>query len=384
MKTREQPDRARALYVHVPFCLKRCAYCDFYSHVLDPDQADRYLAALAVELDRRVEHIRRPAGSVFLGGGTPTSLGPDRLDKLLELLAPFAGPETEFSVEANPGTIDDDLVTVLAQGGVNRVNVGAQSFRDEHLAVLGRIHTAGQIGRAVERLRAAGIDNIGLDLIYAVPGQSLASWEDSLRQAIALGPAHVSCYALSYPEGTALAADLSAGRVAEMDEDRQRTCYDRAVELLTADGLEHYEISNFARPGRRCRHNLTYWHNRTYVGVGPGAASYLAGVRETNLPDLDAWLRALLGGRRPPREGERLTGRARLAETLMLGLRLIEGVDRRAFRRRFDADPVEAFEDAFRRYERLGAVAISETRVRLAREALFVSDTVLAELISKA
>jgi len=373
----------RALYVHVPFCLRRCAYCDFYSRVLDAEQADRYLAALAVELDRRADCFRRPAETIFLGGGTPTSLGAGRLAALLELLAPFAGAETEFSVEANPGTVDDRLAATLTAGGVNRVSVGAQSFRDEELALLGRIHAGEQIAQAVACVRRAGIGNVGLDLIYGVPGQSPATWEASLRAAADLEPEHVSCYALSYPPGTALAADLGAGRVAEMPEDLQRACYDRTVERLAEAGLEHYEISNFARPGRRCRHNLVYWHNRPYVGLGPGAVSYVAGAREKNLPDLDAYAASLAAGETPPREVERITGRSLLAETLMLGLRLVEGVDRAAFGERFGQDPVEAFEPVLRRYEALGAVTISETHVRLTREALFVSDTVLADLISE-
>ncbi|MFB3894274.1 MAG: radical SAM family heme chaperone HemW [Phycisphaerae bacterium] len=374
----------RALYVHIPFCLAKCRYCDFYSRTMDPGSAGEYPTAAIKELFLRGACLDRPVASAFVGGGTPTVLGADLLDRLLAAIVPLAGEDTEFSVEANPGTLDGLVVEVLAARGVNRVNLGVQSFDDSELRMLGRIHDAAVARAAVAMLRQAGLANVGIDLIYGIPGQTMASWRRSISEAVGLGIEHLSCYALSFEEHTPLWEDLRSGRVAQMDETLQRDCYYAAIEAAAAAGLRHYEISNFARPGRECRHNVSYWRNEPYLGIGPGAASYVAGERRTNSPDLRAYADSLAAGKPPPATSERLIGRALMAETLMLGLRMIDGVSRAEFAQRFGPDPVDAFPRAFDRYARHGAVVITPDAVHIAREALFVADTILADILAEA
>ena len=378
------PGLAGALYVHVPFCPGKCRYCDFYSVGFDPAAGREYVGAAGEELRSRRGCISPPLRSIFVGGGTPTVLGGRLLGKLLSATREHADDRAEFSVEANPGTVGPDIAGVLRDCGVNRVTLGAQSFRAEELRVLGRRHDGDDVCRAVETLRAADIENIGLDLMYGIPTQTLATWQDSVTRALALRPEHLSCYALSFEPGTDLHQARLGGRVAEMDHAEQEACYRSAIARAADGGLDHYEISNFARPGRRCRHNLTYWHNEPYLGIGPAAASYIASCRRTNLPDLPGYLAAIRAGRRPPCAGERLRGRRAMGETAMLGLRLTEGIERRSFISRHGQDLTEAFPGTITRYRESGALVVTDSHVRIHGEALFVSDSILADILAEA
>jgi oxygen-independent coproporphyrinogen-3 oxidase len=377
------PSPAAALYVHVPFCRRKCRYCDFYSLPCEASAEDRYVRAVLGELSGRAGALRTPLDTAYVGGGTPTALEAPLLRRLLEAVRDLAGPRTEFTVEANPGTVDGGRAAVLAECGANRVALGAQSFVPEELLALGRIHTPDDVPAAVASLRSAGIANLGLDLIYGIPGQTLGSWRRSLDSVLSLRPEHLSVYALAFEEGTPLWEDLQRGAVAPMEESLQKECYFAAIEAAEGAGLGHYEISNFARPGRRCEHNLTYWHNRPYLGVGPAAASYTLGVRRTNSPDLPAWAAAIGAGREAPAAREQLPGRMAMAETLMLGLRLVEGIDRRELERRFGADAMDAFPRSLRRHAELGTLVVTEDRLRIPPEALFISDAVLADIIAE-
>ena len=375
---------AATLYIHVPFCLAKCGYCDFYSVPVHSADPARCIHAMGAELRACEGGLVRPVESIFVGGGTPTAVGPDLLRRLLAEVTRFADGRTEFTVEANPCTVGSAVAGVLSDSGVNRVSVGVQSFQAEELALLGRRHTPSQAAEAVATLRSAGIDNIGVDLIYGVPNQSLGSWQDSLRRAIELGARHLSCYALSFEQDTPLERRLAAGEVGQMDEQLQKDCYYAAIDLAEAAGLEHYELSNFAQPGRRCRHNLTYWRNEPYLGIGPAAASYLAGTRRTNRPDLAAYVEAIESGLAAPATSEKLEGRSAMAETIMLGLRLTDGLDRAAFARRHGQDAAEAFGRTVRRYAELGALRVAPSHIRLDRGTLFAADTVLADFLAEA
>jgi len=377
-------DSRGALYVHIPLCRRRCAYCDFYSVVADPGRAERIADGIVAELRLRADALDGPARTAFVGGGTPTALPPEALRRVLDVVAEHTAAGAEFTVEANPTTLTDNILSILAGAGVNRLSVGIQSFVDHELMVLGRTHSADQARAALDRAAAFGFTNISLDLIYGTPGQSLASWAASLAATVASPVVHVSFYNLSYPEGTTLAKALDEGRLSAMAEDLQRDCYDLAVDTLTAAGLAHYEISNAAKDGRRCLHNLTYWHNESYLGIGPSAASCLGGRRSTNVADVDIYLRRVSAGDVPEVAAEHLTGAPRAAETLMLGLRLIEGVARADFRRRFGLDPLEAFPATFDRYRQVGLVAVTPDRIALTRQGLFLSDAVFADLLEEA
>lgn len=386
-RSRRFPHSAGALYVHVPLCRAKCRYCDFYSRPVEEGLGELIVEALMGELSQRRHWLASPLESIFVGGGTPTALKPGLLSKLLENIAGFSAPaggSAEFSVEANPGTVDSDIAGVLAGAGVNRVSLGAQSFDAEQLKLLGRIHQPDQIGEAVELLRRAGIENIGLDLIYGIVGQSFESWLASLEAAIKLGLEHVSCYALSFEPGTPLCDDRSAGRVAEVDDETQREMYYLTIDRLAAAGFEHYEISNFAQPARRCRQNLTYWLNEEYLGIGPAACSYLAGERRKNIPDLTSYAESIRRSQVAPYESERITGRSLMAETLMLGLRLTEGVEIARFKKRFGMTPAEAFPKSFERYISLGAIEPTSSYVRLSHGGLFTADFVLADILAEA
>ena len=375
---------AKSLYVHVPFCLAKCRYCDFYSIRLQGGLAGAFVAAAAKELTSRLQALDPPLGSVFLGGGTPTVLGGQLLGSLLAEIRPLIDGRVEFTIEANPGTIEPAVVEAMVQGGVNRVSIGVQSFDGQELNLLGRIHTPRQAQEAVGTVKAAGIENLSLDLIYGIPGQTMDSWRASVSRALELGIEHLSCYALSLEEGTELHRLRESGQVQEMNESLQKECYYAAIELARSGGLEHYEISNFARPGRQCRHNLTYWHNEPYIGIGPGAASYLGGLRQTNRRDLNAYLAALSSGQSPPAEDECLGGRPSMAETIMLGLRLIQGLDRSQFISRYGQDAAEAFPNSIGRYAVMGVLIVTPSHIRLSTPAIFVADSVLADILAEA
>ncbi len=377
-------NRPRALYIHVPFCIRKCRYCDFYSIPYREDHAGAFVSAAGEELAQRAECLATPLESVFVGGGTPTALGPKLLGSLLSNVGNLIDARTEFTVEANPCTIGRETAEILAACGANRVSLGVQSFNADELSLLGRLHNPQHIAPAAAILREAGISNISLDLIYGIPKQTPESWNSSLAGAFDLAPEHLSCYALGFEPDTPLHADLLAGRVREMDDSRQRACYEAAIAAATAAGMEHYEISNFARPQRQCGHNLTYWHNQPYLGIGPAAAGYVAGIRRTNRPNLREYISAIRDGREPPATSEKLTGRAEMAETLMLGLRLIRGIDRTTFRNRFGRDALDAFPRSMQRYAELGALVITSSRIRLAAEYLFVADTILADILAEA
>jgi len=372
------------LYVHVPFCPAKCRYCDFYSLVIAPPAAEAFIRAAVAELEHSLEHLQTPARSVFVGGGTPTCLGSELLGALLKTLRPLVNEQTEFTVEANPGTVTPAIINVLRNCGVNRVSLGIQSLIADELALLGRIHSPDEARCALDELRAGGIDNINVDLIYGIPGQTLDSWKSSLDGVLEMSPEHLSCYALSFESGTPLNRDRQAGLLEEMSDELQKACYDTAVGAAAADGLHQYEISNFARPPRQCLHNLTYWRNEPYLGIGPAATSYVTGVRRTNRPDLQAYVRALAQGKIPPSTCERLSARPAMAETLMLALRTVSGVDRGDFAERFGQDPLRAFAKTIRRYEQLGNLAVTPSHIRICPESFFVADTILADLLAEA
>ena len=245
------------------------------------------------------------------------------------------------------------------------------------------MHAPADVARAVAQARREGITNISLDLIYGIPGQTRLRWAESLRQALDLQVDHLSIYALAFEPATPLWEDLQAGRTAEVAEDLQRAFYYDALEAASAAKLEHYEISNLARPGMRCRHNLAYWHNVQYVGLGPGAASYVDGVRRKTKPDLGAYLQAAATGCPPPAEAERLTGPRAMAEALMLGLRLVGGVNRRAFADRYGRDPVQAFAHSVDKHLRMGSIIVTPDVIKIARDSFFVSDAVLADIVAE-
>jgi oxygen-independent coproporphyrinogen-3 oxidase len=372
--------RPQAAYVHVPFCAHHCGYCDFAVAAGKDHFIEGYLDALAAELATLGEP--QTVRTLFLGGGTPTHLDGRQLERLLVALDRWL-PRTadpEFSVEANPRTLDADKVALLAAHGVTRVSLGAQSFRPAALRTLERDHDPADVPRAVARLRRH-IRQVSLDLIFGVPGQTLADWDADLRQALALEPDHISTYGLTYEKGTRLWKQRRRGEVRPLDEETERELYLHAIDTLDAAGFEHYEISNFAQPVKRCRHNQVYWANQPYFGFGMGAARYVAGRREVNTRDLQSYLRRALAGEPTTFQTEVLEPEARARETLALQLRRAEGVERRAFRAQtgFDLDGLAGA--ALARHVALGLIRDDGLSVCLTRTGKCVADAVIYDLL---
>lgn len=370
----------RAAYVHVPFCAHHCNYCDFAVVAGQDHLIDRYLDALAVELAT----LARPQAvtTLFLGGGTPTYLDPPRLARLLGDVTRWLRrtPDGEFTVEANPGTLDADRVAVLADHGVTRVSLGAQSFDPRLLRVLERDHAPADVPRAVETVRRR-IAEVSLDLIFGVPGQSAGDWQADLDQALALAPDHVSTYGLTYEKGTRLWNQWREGQVQPVAEDVEYDLYARAMDVLAAAGFEQYEISNHARPGRRSRHNQVYWANEAYFGFGLGAARYLHGCRELNTRSLPTYLQRVMAGAPATFQSETLSPEERARETLALQLRRGDGIDRSAFQHQtgFDLDALAG--PALAAHVDLGVLENDGACVRLTRAGKFVADTIIRNLL---
>jgi len=369
----------RHLYVHLPFCAHRCGYCDFVTVVGRGDRHGAYVDALLAELELEREQLADPLETVFLGGGTPTFTDPDALARLLAAL-PNRG---ELTAEANPETVTPELAALLRAGGVNRISLGAQSFRPHLLSVLERSAGPDDVRRALRTLRDAGFDNVSLDLLYGIPRQSPADLEADLADALALAPEHLSCYELEAKPGTRFthAHGAALARQAEAMEGY----FEQVVDTLTTAGYRWYETANFCLPperagGRdlRARHNLGYWTGRDYLGLGIGAVSTVAGARRRNTPRLAAYLAALGAGAAPPRELEELDPATKALERLLLGLRLDEPLP---------LAPVEAVVDraAAERLARGGLVELSATggreRLRLTRRGRFLGGGVTAELV---
>ncbi|MCX6992742.1 MAG: radical SAM family heme chaperone HemW [Kiritimatiellaeota bacterium] len=318
------------LYVHVPFCDGKCAYCAFYSVRYRPALADRYLDGLERELEKSLPLAPE---TIYIGGGTPSVLSVRQIDRLCRLLQTQVATRrlVEWTMEINPGSGDAEKAAVLAAVGVNRVSLGAQSFDDRILKTLGRRHAAADTVKVVAILRAAGIVNIGLDLIACVPGCTRALWRKTLRQAVALAPQHVSVYALTNEEGTRLNRLLGQGLAALLSEEAQLAMLDLAETELTQAGFGRagfgrYEISNYAQSGFECCHNVACWRGEEYIGLGPAAASHVGLKRWTNRPNVSAYLAALEAGRNPPRDVEELTPALKRQEQVIFGLRMAEGI----------------------------------------------------------
>ncbi len=359
-----------ALYLHIPFCMQKCAYCDFASYVGQETQVARYCMVLAREMARGAQRYgRRQVRSVFLGGGTPTLLTGGQVTSLLDAVRACFDvlPDAEITMEGNPGTLRADDVAAYVAAGVNRVSLGAQAAQSGLLVTLGRIHRWPDVQRGVAMLRAAGVGNINLDLMFGLPGQSMDEWCDTLDNALALAPQHLSCYGLQVEEGTSLATQIRQGLCLPLpSEDDERAMYHLARRKLEAAGFAQYEISNFARPGFQCRHNLQYWHCGEYLGLGCAAHSYMDGQRFGNTPSLKAYLSS-----RGAAEVERGTvsdADAR-GERLMLGLRLTEGV------------PADWVGDKLAGLVARGLLEETGGRARLTARGMDVQNTVLVELI---
>lgn len=360
----------RHLYVHLPFCAHRCGYCDFVTAVGRRGLHEPYVAALLTELALGRDVLAERLDTIFVGGGTPTFTEPGALRRLLAAL-PEAG---ELTIEANPETVTPPLADLLRRAGVTRVSLGAQSFTPRLLEVLERRAPPAAVRRAFYHLRDAGFDNISLDLVYGIPGQSPSDLDRDLGEALALGPEHLSCYELEAKEGTRFA--LTWGDELRRGSEAMEGYYERVVDVLVGAGYRWYETANFCRGGRRAEHNLAYWRGRDYLGIGVGAVSTVDGLRWRNRPSVGRYLAAAKRGEPAPREEEPLDRATRARERLLLGLRLDEPVPLAAAEGAFDPD-------AAGRLERAGLLARAPGGIVLTRRGRFLGSAVTVELLSE-
>jgi oxygen-independent coproporphyrinogen-3 oxidase len=385
--TADAPPAARrphtAVYVHTPFCAIKCSYCNFFSGIRRDGEAEAYFEGLTAELAHHARQGRladRRFDTLYIGGGTPTALEPEELRRLYALLRgrlDFTN-DAEITSEANPESLTPAKAQLLRELGVNRISMGAQSFHDDELQRLNRPHDAAAIATARHNARAAGFDNVSLDLIYGLPGQTLARWQHTVERALALEPDHVSAYCLIVEAGTPLAADVKSRRQPRPDDDLQREQFDWTVQRLAAVGYDFYELSNFARPGKRSEHNLRYWLGHPWLGLGPSAHAYLDGARAANPANLDLYRRRFTAPE--PHDPFRAVTRPNLIfERVFMNLRLIEGMDLARFEADFGRPLTDFYPGLVERLVADGLLERANGRLRLAPRAWFVSDGVFAE-----
>lgn len=371
-----------ALYLHLPFCRSKCHYCDFNSVVAASNLREEYLQALLQEMayysrDSRVQG--RTFSSVFLGGGTPSYFEGEQLKKLLESCRNCfeIAKDAEWSLEANPGTLSPEKLAILKESGINRLSLGVQSFDEALLKRIGRSHTVAEAEAAVSSIRRAGFSNLSLDLIFGLPEQSLQQYRHSLERAISLKPTHLSLYGLQLEEGTVFYQQDLEGQLQLPDADTEVAMFWLGKELLEQAGYRHYEISNFALPGYPCRHNLVYWHNRDYLGLGAGAASYLDHQRFSHLADPVAYIAHWRKANEPAiAESETMDAEMEQAETLMLEFRLWAGVDADSFRQRFGIDFAKKYQHVLQDLFAEGLIEQEESVYRLSRQGLLFANQV--------
>jgi oxygen-independent coproporphyrinogen-3 oxidase len=376
-------DASFGLYVHIPFCVQKCAYCDFPTAPYRPSVVLDFLDALRREADSYAPRVTEPFTSVFFGGGTPSLLTSEQMTALMaHLRATFAvQPDAEITVEANPGTLDAAKLDAYRNAGINRLSFGAQAFDDHALSRLGREHTTDDTFQSYRNARNAGFDNVNLDLIFGLPGQRLSDWETTMRLALELAPEHVSTYGLTIEPKTVFAYRQRRGELVVPDDDAQATMFDAARDALASAGYRQYEISNYAKPGRESRHNVGYWINAPCLGLGPGAWGYLDGERYGNLRSVGGYVKRLREGASPVAERERLTPRAARAETVVQALRLLDGIPLKDYRQRFGSELDADYANQVAPLLAAGLLERTPTHLRLTRRGVLLANEVFARFV---
>ena len=370
----------RAAYVHVPFCRHRCGYCNFSVIAGRDDLTEAFLSALDCELSGL--EAPREVDTLFIGGGTPTHLDPASLARLLQTVDRWFPQATgyEWSVEANPVDLTSEKAQILADGGVTRISLGAQSFQERKLALLERDHRCREVEQALDTARRH-VASVSLDLIFGVPDETLIEWDTDLRHAVELRPDHLSIYGLTWERGTAFWNRRRKGLLESVGEETEGRMFERSIDQLLLAGWEHYEVSNFAHPGHRCRHNETYWTGGEYYAAGPGAARFVGGRREANHRSTTTYLRRVQQGITPVHESEQLDPEMAARERLVFGLRRLEGIHLARFARATGYTVERLAGGAIARFLDLQLLEATDTHLRLTRRGLLVSDSLWPDLI---
>jgi len=372
-----------SLYVHIPFCVRKCGYCGFYSTQYSTRSADEFISCLEHDAaSYRSDFTHRLFTSIYIGGGTPTVFSLGQLERIVNIIREYFPivDDVEFTVEANPNTVTSEKLLLLLKLGVNRLSLGVQSFSDDVLRILGRLHTSGQAVDAFRLARDAGFGNIGVDLIFGIPGQTDDHWKETLDATIALKPEHVSAYSLSLDKGSQWQREAEAGRFSLPDEEVAAAMYEYAVQTLRCAGYGQYEISNYSLPGFECRHNMNYWERGEYLGLGPGAWSFVLGKRYSTIADTAEYSRRVTSGRTSVDVHEIVGLEQSAREIVLLRLRTMKGLDLRRFGREYGPDLLLRLERNAVPLRERGLLHTSEGRLRLTDRGILLSDEALARL----
>ena len=370
------------LYLHFPFCQQKCNYCDFNSYAGMEHLLPKYLSAIKQELFLYKVHVS-VVNSIYIGGGTPSLLSISDITNLFDSIRRnfYVADRAEVTMEVNPGSCTMDKLKVIRMNGVNRLSIGLQSFNNESLKQLGRIHTVEDFIRTYQYARQAGFDNINVDVIYGLPWQTGEEWQDTLAGIVELDPEHISLYSLTIEDGTPFGRDLQAGKIKKIDEELEAEMYENAVKLLKANGYEHYEISNFAKPGKRCRHNQIYWRNEEYVGIGAGATSYMGRVRYTNVKEIPLYIEKVFGNDYATAEKEALKLDKIIGETIMLNLRLLDGFRMDDLTKRFKTNIDQLYGPTIKVLSNQGLLKEEEGMVKLTDHGLMIANQVFQRFV---
>jgi len=373
------------LYLHFPYCISKCPYCDFNSYQLEEaNQIYSYISALYREITAYSQKLKTGnIKTVYLGGGTPTILSGTQIFNILKFCEDkfTIDKNAEITIEANPGTLDGEKLKLLIESGINRLSLGAQSFNNVFLKKLGRIHNAQEIIDSYFLAREIGFANINIDIMFALPDQNTEDLQDTLKKAVSLKPDHLSLYNLTIKPGTEYYREYKRGKLNLPTEDEEYDMYNWVIDFLEENGFEHYEIANFARPHKKSMHNLIYWQNKPYLGIGAGAYSYIRGYRYMNYENPVKYIKETMSGKLPKDNGERLSLRKRMIETIILGLRTKDGVGYKKFKKRFGVSLNDIFCRQINKLVNLGLLEKSYVKIKLTRDGIFLANVVFREFV---
>ena len=372
------------LYIHIPFCISKCKYCDFNSYKLDLNKKNRYLKALEKEMSFYKEEVKcKEVDTIFIGGGTPSILKEDEIGTLFKnIKANFKIKENaEITMECNPGTLTLDKLKTMKECGVNRLSIGLQAVQNHHLKYIGRIHTFEEFEKNYFQARKVGFENINIDLMYALPNQKQEEWKESLHKIVELNPEHISAYSLILEEDTELYDMYNRNEFKLLDEDTDIQMYEYTINYLKKHGYNQYEISNYAKQAYECKHNILYWKCENYVGLGASASGFLDGIRYNNISYLDDYEKIILEGKKPIDWKEKQCIKDRIEESIFLGLRMNEGIKFKDFKLKYNLDFVEKYKSEIKKLKDLDLIEKDDEGIRLTQKGREISNSVFVEFI---
>ena len=372
------------LYIHIPFCVRKCKYCDFNSFKLNIDEKKKYLSALSKEMELYKEKIgQKEIDSIFVGGGTPSILNEEEIKILFDNInLNFKIKEdAEITMECNPGTLTLNKLKTMKECGVNRLSIGLQAVQNHHLKYIGRIHTFEEFEKNYHEAKKVGFDNINIDLMYALPNQTKEDWMESLEKVVNLNPTHISAYSLILEENTELFDMYERKEFKLLDEDTDIEMYEYTINYLKSHGYNQYEISNYAKKGFECKHNILYWKCENYVGIGTSASGFLDETRYNNLCEIDKYEELILNGKKPIEWEEKLSIKDKIEESIFLGLRMNEGIKFKDFKNKYDFNFLEEYKNEIEKLTKLQLIDINETGMKLTQKGKEISNSVFVEFI---